>query len=532
MSDWGAQQSGLASAESGLDMVMPSSSFWDDGQLSLMVNNGSLTQSRLDDMATRILAPYFRYSTLENPGHGMPVDLLEPHALTDARDPASRGSIFQAAVEGQVLVKNTDKALPLKKPQFISLFGYDGVAAAHNTMDSGLDFSWWSMGNDVARQYLNGSATNSTLMWEVFLSEMPWPWNHGPGIALNGTLFAGGGSGTSTPSYIDAPFDAFQRKAREDGTFLAWDFSSQQPVVNQGSEVCIVFINAFASEGWDRPFISDDYSDVLIETVAAQCNNTMVVIHNAGVRLVDRWIDNPNITAVILAHLPGQDTGAALVEVMYGNQSPSGRLPYTVAKNESDYAELGLLDPIIPVGDVDVFYPQDNFTEGLYIDYRGFIKANITPRYEFGYGLTYTTFEYTSLESDLVSGADTSYIPPGAGSNTTASFDEGGLSSLWDVIAIVNCTVTNTGDVEAAEVAQLYIGIPEADTESPDRVLRGFHKQTIAAGESTTFSFELTRRDLSYWNVESQNWVLQEGTYDILVGKSVLDIQLRGNLTI
>lgn len=532
MSDWGAQQSGLASAESGLDMVMPSSSVWDDGQLALMVSNGSLAQSRLDDMATRILAPYFRYSVLENPGHGMPVDLLQPHALTDGRDPASRDSIFQGAVEGHVLVKNTDHALPLKTPQFISLFGYDGVAVAQNTMDTGLDLSWWGMGNGVAQQYLNGSATNSTLLWEVFLSEMPSPWNYGPGIALNGTLFAGGGSGTSTPSYIDAPFDAFQRKAREDGTFLAWDFRSQQPVVNQGSEVCIVFINAMSSEGWDRPFISDDYSDVLIETVAAQCNNTMVVIHNAGVRLVDRWIDNPNITAVILAHLPGQDTGAALVEVMYGKQSPSGRLPYTVAKNESDYADLGLLDPVTPVGDADVFYSQDNFTEGLYIDYRAFIKADITPRYAFGYGLTYTTFEYSSLESDLISGADTSQIPPGAGTNTSESFGEGGLTSLWDIIAIVNCTVVNTGDVAAAEVAQLYVGIPGAGTESPSRVLRGFEKQTIASGGSTTFSFELMRRDLSYWDVESQNWLLQEGTYEIMVGKSVLDIQLQGNFTI
>ncbi|KUI52918.1 putative beta-glucosidase M [Cytospora mali] len=532
VSDWYAQHSGIASAESGLDMVMPNSSYWNDGQLAQGVTNGSLAQSRLDDMATRILASYFRFADLEDPGSGIPASIVDSHHLTDARNTSSRETIFQGAVEGQVLVKNVNNALPLKNPNFLSLFGYDGVAQRHNTMDKGLDLSWWSFGLDNARQYLNGSETNATLLWDSFNSKIPYEWSHGPGIALNGTLFTGGGSGASTPSYIDAPLDAFQRQAREDGTFLAWDFDSQQPLVNQGSEACIVFINALSAEGWDRPFLADDYSDVLVETVASQCNNTMVVIHNAGVRLVDRWIDNVNITAVILAHVPGQDSGAALVEIMYGKQAPSGRLPYTVAKNESDYAKLGLLDPIIPVGDLDLFYPQDNFTEGVYIDYKGFIKADIEPRFAFGYGLTYTTFDYSLLESEITSDADTSYFPPGAGRNGTAVIVEGGIASLWDIIATVNCTVTNSGSVDAAEVAQLYIGVPGAGVDSPDRVLRGFDKQLIAAGESRQFTFELKRRDLSVWDVTTQAWVLQQGTYDILVGKNVLDIQLQGELRI
>ncbi|KUI69829.1 putative beta-glucosidase M [Cytospora mali] len=532
VSDWFAQQSGLASAESGLDMVMPNSSFWNDGQLAQGVTNGSLAQSRLDDMATRILASYFRFADLEDPGSGMPISIIDPHHLTDARNASSRGTIFQGAVEGQVLVKNVNNALPLKNPTFISLFGYDAVAQRHNTKDVEPGLPWWELGLANARQYPNGSEANTILLLDAFNSKIPYEWSHGPGIALNGTLFTGGGSGASTASYIDAPIDAFQRQAREDGTFLAWDFDSQQPLVNQGSEACIVFINAMSAEGWDRPFLSDDYSDVLVETVASQCSNTMVVIHNAGVRLVDRWIDHVNITAVIMAHMPGQDSGAALVEIMYGKQAPSGRLPYTVAKNESDYAKLGLLYPTIPVGDVDLFYPQDNFTEGMYIDYKGFIKADIEPRFAFGYGLTYTTFNYSSLESEITSGADTSYLPPGAGRNGTAVIVEGGIASLWDVIATVNCTITNSGTVDAAEVAQLYIGVPGAGVDSPERVLRGFEKQLVPAGGSRTFTFELKRRDLSMWDVKTQAWVLQQGTYDIMVGKNVLDIQLQGELKV
>jgi beta-glucosidase len=86
---------------------------------------------------------------------------------------------------------------------------------------------------------------------------------------------------------------------------------------------------------------TDDYSDALILNVAASCANTIVVIHNAGIRLVDQWIEHPNVTAVVFAHLPGQDSGRAVVQLLYGFESFSGKLPYTVAKNESDYTDAG-----------------------------------------------------------------------------------------------------------------------------------------------------------------------------------------------
>lgn len=516
--DWYAQHSGIASAAAGLDMVMPSSTYWENGNLSLAVQNGSLAQSRLDDMATRIVATWYKYSELENPGHGLPIDLLAPHEIIDARDPASKSTIFQGAVEGHVLVKNVNGALPLQKPKFLSLFGYDAVAASRNTQDN-LTWGLWSMGLDNTLSYPNGSGITDIALQYIFMSSDS-PYESGPGVALNGTLITGAGSGSITPSYIDAPFDAFQRQAYEDGTFLAWDFSSQNPLVNQGSEASLVFINAQSAEGWDRPYLTDSYFDELVENVAAQCNNTIVVIHNAGIRLVDRWIDHPNVTAVIIGHLPGQDSGRALVEIVYGKQSPSGRLPYTVAKNESDYGNL--LNPVIPPGDVDLYYPQANFTEGVYIDYKAFIAANITPRFEFGYGLTYSTFNYSNLESTVHTGVQTSSLPP------ESAVVEGGLSSLWDIIATVNFTVTNVGSVTAAEVAQLYVGIPGG----PARVLRGFDKQTIVPGHSAEFSLDLTRRDLSTWDVITQNWVLPQGSYTIYVGKSVLDIQLVGTLSI
>lgn len=519
VSDWGGQHGGLSSAEAGLDMAMPSSTYWELGNLSLAVTNGSLAQSRLTDMATRIVASWYRLEEFDNdafknPGFGLPVDVSLPHEITDARNPASKKTLFQSAVEGQVLVKN-EGVLPLNKPKFLSIFGYDAVATRENSYPGG-SFNKWSFGETNTQVYENGTVFTDTELEYIFLSSRPAD-QKGPGIALNGTMISGGGSGAATPAYIDAPLDAFQRQAYEDDTFLAWDVYNQDPVVNEGSEHCLVFINAQSSEGWDRPNLADSYSDELITNVAAQCNSTIVVIHNAGVRLVDNWIENPNVTAVIYAHLPGQDSGRALVEVMYGKQSPSGRMPYTVAKSASDYGNL--LHPVLPAGDND-FYTQDNYTEGVFIDYKHFIAQNITPRYEFGYGLTYTTFNYSSLSVKEYANVSRSYLPP------NGTIEQGGLASLWDVLASVQVTVSNTGSITASEVAQLYVNVPGG----PAKVLRGFGKQGIQPGKSVNFNFDLTRRDLSTWTAEG--WVLQSGSYPLYVGKSVLDIQLTGSLTI
>jgi beta-glucosidase len=358
VSDWSAQHTGIASANAGLDMVMPNSPLW-AGNLTLAVVNGSMSQTRLDDMATRILASWYRLEEMgskafADPGFGLPYDHSKPHQPVNARDPASKRAILQGAIEGHVLVKNVRDTLPLERPQFLSLFGYDGVAAEINTFQT-RDYQHWPLGLENTLVFPNGSDWTADAMHWIETSSYPAV-EHGPGIALNGTLISGGGSGATTPAYIDAPFNAFQRQAYEDDTFLAWDFFNNTPVVNQGSQHCIVFVNEVAAEGWDRPSLADGYSDDLVLSVAAQCNSTIVVIHNAGVRLVDEWIENPNITAVIYGHLPGQDSGRALVQLMYG-QSPSGRLPYTVAKKDTDYGIA--LNPVYPEG-------VDLFTQGQY----------------------------------------------------------------------------------------------------------------------------------------------------------------------
>ncbi|ONH68996.1 putative beta-glucosidase M [Cyberlindnera fabianii] len=517
VSDWSAQHTGIGSANAGLDMAMPSSKYWLDGNLTLAVSNGTVSQERLDDMAIRIVAAWYKYSDESAQGQGMPYNLLAPHEIVDARDPASKPILFQGAVEGHVLVKNTDNALPLKDPKLVSIFGYDAQAAQIGFPDvNQATLSNFGLLNTLT--YTNGSAVDAFNIQTLFLSCQD-PYMEGPGVSLNGTLICGGGSGANTPAYIDAPLDAFAREAYESDFNIAYDVVSINPNVQPESDACIVFVNDLASEGWDRPNLADPLSDELIQNVASNCSNTIVVIHNAGVRLVDRWIDHENITAVIYGHLPGQDSGRAITEIIFGRQSPSGRLPYTVAKNESDYGHL--LNPVYPQDDAP-YYPQDNFTEGVYIDYKHFIKNNIEPRYAFGYGLTYTEFTYSNLNVSTATGVNTEEYPP------SDEITEGGVASLWDVIATVTVTVENTGNYTASEVAQLYVGIPDA----PEKQLRGYEKQAIAPGDSAEFVFQLTRRDLSTWDVVAQKWKLASGDYQIYVGKSVLDIQQQSTLFI
>jgi len=155
-------------------------------------------------------------------------------------------------------------------------------------------------------------------------------------------MIVGGGSGANNPAYVSSPLAALNERAIEDGSQLVWDVTNINSTasVDRASDACIVFLNAWASEGYDRPGVRDDYSDALVLNIAKQCNNTIVVIHNAGVRLVDQFADNPNVTAIMYAHLPGQDSGRALVSLLYGESNPSGKLPYSVPKNESDYNDL------------------------------------------------------------------------------------------------------------------------------------------------------------------------------------------------
>ncbi|KAH9906814.1 glycoside hydrolase family 3 protein [Xylariomycetidae sp. FL2044] len=515
-SDWGALHAGVATALAGMDMVMPNSELWGD-KLTEAVRNGSVPEGRLDDMATRIIASWYQMGQdqgFPEPGVGMAPDLTKPHKIVDARNVSAQQVLLDGAVEGHVLLKNVNNALPLRKPKMLSVFGYSVRNPDQWNYKANGGVAAWTFGGESSYE---GRDTNAGFAGEVSSDFSR--------IAPNGTLICGGGSGAVTPALISSPFDALSQRAYDDRTAVFWDFYTPDPDVVAGSDACLVVVNAFASEGFDRPGLRDDYTDGLIRHVADRCNNTIVVMHNAGVRLVDQWVDHANVTALVFAHLPGEASGRALVSLLYGDANFSGKLPYTVARNESDYPPQ-LLDPDLPAGRYAIFPQSDFSTEGVFIDYRDFDRRNVTPRYEFGFGLSYTSFAYSNLSVSLRADSNVADVYP------SGAVREGGPTDLWDVLADVSATVANTGAVDGTEAAQLYVGIPDPDAGAPARQLRGFDKVAVNASATAPVRFELTRRDLSVWDVGAQMWALPRGTYGIWVGASSRDLALRGELRI
>lgn len=164
-----------------------------------------------------------------------------------------------------------------------------------------------------------------------------------------------------------------------------------------------------------------------------------------------------------------------------------------------------------------IYIRAGEFEEGVNIDYRSFLARNITPRFEFGFGLTYSEFSYSNLSIHLNSSVETYSVDDFTRQN-----------SLFEIVASISATITNTGKWQAAEVAQLYIQLPTAET----RALRGFTKAMLRPGESKQVTFPLREKDISSWDTVSQEWVRLQGTYQVAVGASVLDIKLSDSFTL
>jgi beta-glucosidase len=279
------------------------------------------------------------------------------------------------------------------------------------------------------------------------------------------------------------------------------------------SDVCLVFLNSYSGEGGDRSQLTDDDQDTMVTTVASNCNNTVVVINTSGPRILDAWAENENVTAILYAGLLGQESGNAIADVLYGDVNPSGKLTHTIAKNASDY----------PVS--ICVTAQCNFTEGTYIDYRYFDAQNISVRYPFGHGLSYTTFEYGEAKTQIKDKKALSSKFP------TGKLVPGGQSDLWDEIIEIKSTVKNTGGRTGSEVAQLYVAFPDS-AKQPERILRGFNKVEVTPGRTVEVTFKLRRRDLSYWDTEAQKWAIASGSYKFSVGSSSRDLHGSVSLTI
>ncbi|KAK7418938.1 hypothetical protein QQX98_003641 [Neonectria punicea] len=510
MSDWFATHSGAKSINAGLDLNMPGvldtasletgASYW-GANITEYLNDGTVFQQRLDDMVRKIMAPYYLlgqdssdYPTVDP---SLPFSMAASSGVSVGSNISSRdvrgdhaALIRQLASEGTVLLKNSNSTLPLRFPKSIGIFGNDAADPTH-----GLTYG--------------GEA------YEI------------------GTIDIGGGSGTGRHAYLVSPLEAVRAQATKLGARLqhiihnkalaADDFLGLYPV----PEVCLVFLGTFASEGWDRAEYEADWNSTLVvENVAKRCQNTVVITHSAGITTMP-WADNENVTAIIAAHLPGQESGNSIVDILWGNVNPSAKLPYSIPINETDYDI-----PIVNLTEAEVTSPdswQADFTEGQFIDYRHLDAYSIDPLYEFGFGLSYTTFE---LQSQLR--VDKLVKDPAARPSKAETSTPGGNDMLWETIARVRSRVTNTGPVAGGTVPQLYVSFPQSGvpTGTPLQVLRGFEKVFLEPGQSADVAFELRRRDVSFWDVEVQDWVIPTGSFEFRLGFSSRDIKKTVNVVV
>ena len=264
--------------------------------------------------------------------------------------------------------------------------------------------------------------------------------------------------------------------------------------------VAVGFDPETESEGADRTFHLPPAQNELIQEMVAANRNTIVVVTAGGAVDMGPWLDR--VPAVFQAWYPGQEGGTALAEVVFGNVSPSGRLPVTFERRWEDNPAH------------DSYYPEPGtkrvvYREGLFMGYRGFDRTGTKPLFPFGYGLSYTTFSYRNLS---VTGPTNNQQSP------------------WQVQ--VQFDLTNTGKREGSEVAQVYVGSKDSPVPWPAKELKGFAKVTLRPGETRRITVNLDRRAFSYYDVGSKQWRAQPGQYDMLVGRSAEQIELHGKFTL
>ena len=331
------------------------------------------------------------------------------------------------------------------------------------------------------------------------------PLKHGKKVALIGDFaltprYQGAGSSMVNPTKVDSLKDAmeaaeldmvgycagYERSGKPNKAYL--DEAVSQAKMADVVILCIGLDESSESEGLDRTHIGiPAVQKQLLDAVTA-VNPNVVAVVSAGSVIETDWVEK--CRAVVHGYLGGQAGAGAMLEVLTGWQNPCGKLAETIPLRYEDTPAAR-------------YFPgkkqNAEYREGLYVGYRYYETANKAVRYPFGYGLSYTTFAYSDLKVNAEK---------------------------------VTFTLTNTGSVAGAEIAQLYVAKPDAAVFRPAKELKGFTKVFLKAGESKTVSIPLDDKIFRYWNVATDGWEVEGGSYQLLVGANVQDIRLTADITL
>lgn len=260
----------------------------------------------------------------------------------------------------------------------------------------------------------------------------------------------------------------------------------------KNADVAVVFVgitDAMESEGMDRRTLSMPKNhEALVKAVSEVQKNTVVVVMCGGC-ITMPWIDD--VRGVLYAYLGGEAVGTATLDLLFGDVNPSGKLAETFPRRLEDNPSY-----LYFFGDEQ---NKTEYREGVFVGYRYYDKKNMDVLFPFGYGLSYTTFEYSNLTLDKSEMKDTDTLT-------------------------VSVNVRNTGKVKGKEVVQLYVGMPESHTIRPVKELRGFEKIELEPGEEKTVTFTLAKRAFAYYRTDISDWYVESGDYTIMAAKSSRDI--------
>lgn len=441
LTDYGAQHSTVAAANDGTDMELPYHQFYDRRLLAAAVASGQITKATIDDHVLRIVRTMIRFGLLDHSDwwRQAPADLAA-HAAVARR----------VAAHSIVLLRNQGGLLPLgKRVRSIAVIGED--AAANRS---------------------------------------------------------GGGSSKIATDHSVSPLDGIKGRAGKDVKVVYDDGTDVERAakVAAQADVALVFAYDVEGENADRRCValecsaSDPDQDGLIDRIAAANRRTVVVL-TTGAPVLTPWASK--VAGIVEAWYPGEEGGAALAAVLFGDIDPGGRLPVTFPARQQDLpaqtsdqwpgkGDLGdaeqLPDNLPPPANV-LPDKQISYSEGVLVGYRWYDARKLQPEFPFGFGLSYTRFRYSR--------------------------------PVVEKHAVV-VTITNVGKRKGSDVAQLYVGIPvpAPDVTEPPRQLKGFARVSLRPGQSKRVAFPLSERSFAYWDVGSHRWVARKGCYDVWVGRS------------
>jgi len=490
MTDWFGGNNAKNQISSGNDLLEPGTKAqWDE--LKKAYKDKSLTIKEIDTAAKRILKLILKSNKFKNYNYDNNPDLLG-HAEISRK----------SASEGMVLLKNKN-LLPLKKIKNIALIGstsFDFISGGTGSGDVEEAYSV-SLKEALINSNYKINDTSLNIFQNHFLeNESSFKKYEGALGTIMGMI------NPYTPPEIDYPLDSIKEMAKS-------------------SDIAIVTIGRNSGEGVDRveadDFLLSKTELEMIKTTSEQFRSTgkkvIVVLNIGGVIETNSW--KKYADSIIIAWQGGQEGGNAVVDILTGKVNPSGKLPMTFPVKLNDhYSSLNFPMDGDPLDLSSLFIRNEEKTkskqeknkdftiyeEGIYVGYRHFDKKDLDVSYPFGFGLSYTNFDYSDLKV----------------------FKDDESKSIN-----VSLKITNTGNYSGKEIVQLYISKINSKIDRPKKELKGFAKTPILVQkESKIIDFKIPVSELSYWNESTNSWKLESGSYIIKIGSSSRNIKLNHNI--